>query len=31
MENETTDFIRQRIESDLAENALDQGVLLDSS
>lgn len=27
MENETTDFIRQRIESDLAENALDQGVI----
>ncbi len=27
MENETTDFIHQRIESDLAENALDQGVI----
>ena len=27
MENETTDFIRQRIESDLAANALDQGVI----
>ena len=27
MENETTDFIRQRIESDLAGNALDQGVI----
>ncbi len=27
MENETTDFIRQRIESDLAENALDKGVI----
>ena len=27
MENETTDFIRQRIETDLAENALDQGVI----
>ena len=27
MENETTDFIRQRIESDLAANALDKGVI----
>ncbi|NCF76572.1 MAG: glutamine--tRNA ligase/YqeY domain fusion protein [Proteobacteria bacterium] len=27
MDNETTDFIRQRIETDLAENALTQGVI----
>ena len=27
MENETTDFIRQRIEKDLASNVLDKGVI----
>ena len=27
MDNETTDFIRQRIEADLADNTLAQGVI----